>query len=390
MRLLAFAMLGALAAGPVAAVPCGGGFPAFITAMKSEAIAEGHVPAKVDAFFAGAVNDESVLRADLAQGVFRKTFEEFSHSLISRGRLERARANAQQYASVFERARKSYGVPPGILLSFWAFETDFGAVQGNFNTRNALVTLAHDCRRPEIFQPQVMAALSLYEKGEFDPQTTKGAWAGEIGMVQMLPKDILERGVDGDGDGRVTLKTSAPDAIMSAAHMLSMFGWHAGQPWLTEVRLPASFDWAKTGLDHQMSVAEWEAMGVKPRAGGLPAGSLSASVLLPQGRKGPAFLVYPNYMVLFDWNKSFIYVTTAAYFATEIEGAPAYDAGHPDPALSAEEMIALQKKLMRHGHDVGKLDGILGAATRAAVQQEQVRLGLPADGWPTQELLGRL
>lgn len=391
MRPSALALLAGLAlAGPAAAlVPCGGSFPAFLAAMKSEALAEGHSQAAVDAFFAGAAEDQGVLKADRGQGFFRKSFLEFSKALISRSRIERGRANAKTYAAVFSRAEKAYGVPPGILLAFWAFETDFGAVQGTFNTRNALVTLAHDCRRPDVFQPQVMAALTLYERGEFALDTT-GAWAGEIGQVQMLPKDILERGVDGDGDGRVTLKTSAPDAIMSAAHMLSMFGWQPGQPWMVEVRMPESFDWAKTGLDTSLPVSQWAAMGVRARAGALPAGGLAASVLLPQGRKGPAFLVFDNYRVLFQWNKSFIYVTTAAYFATLMQGAPPYDEGHPDPALPADAMMALQRKLAARGYQVGAIDGILGAATRVAVQKEQERLGLPADGWPTQELIGRL
>jgi hypothetical protein len=129
-------------------------------------------------------------------------------------------------------------------------------------------------------------------------------------------------------------------------------------------------------------------MGVTPKEGSLA--NLPASLLLPQGRKGPAFLVYPNYKVLFEWNKSFVYVTTAAYFAARIQGAAPYTAGKPDPALSAEQMVSLQKKLAKMGHNVGKIDGVLGAATRAAVQAEQKRLGLPADGWPTADLLAQL
>lgn len=390
MRLSILAALAALAAPPVAAAPCGGSFPAFLSAMTAEAVAAGHPKASVDAFFADAQEDPKVLRADRGQGFFKKTFIDFSRNLISRARLDRGAINAKRYASVFARAQHDYGVPPGMLLSFWAFETDYGAVQGDFNTRNALVTLAHDCRRPDIFQPQVMAALTLYEQGEFDPDTTTGAWAGEIGMVQMLPKDILERGVDGDGDGKVTLKTSAPDAIMSAAHMLSMFGWKPDQPWLVEIRVPDGLDWSKTGLDKTQTVSQWAAQGVKARTGMLPSGGLAASVLLPQGRKGPAFMMFDNYKVLFQWNKSFVYVTTAAYFATRLEGAPEFDPGTPDPVLSDDAMTALQRKLVARGHDVGKIDGILGSATRAAVQAEQVRLGLPADGWPTQALLDGL
>jgi len=391
MRAIALSLC--LAASPALSAPCGGDFPAFLTAMAAEARAAGAPEEAITRFFEGAAQDPAVLKADRAQGVFRKTFLEFSKSLISKNRLQNGLAKSRELDSIFARAEADYGVPRGILLAFWAFETDFGAVQGDFNTRNALLTLAQDCRRPEIFQPQVLAAITLTGMGDFDPARTTGAWAGEIGMVQMLPKDILERGVDGDGDGLITLKTSAADAILSGAAMLHHHGWRAGEPWLQEVILPETLnaetlDWAKSGLDQAYPASDWAAMGVKPREGAFA--DLPASLLLPQGRKGPAFLAYDNFKTLFEWNKSFVYVTTAAYFATRLEGAAAYAPGHPDPALSGDQMVALQGKLAARGHDVGKIDGILGAATRSAIQKEQTRLGLPADAWPTKELLDGL
>lgn len=383
-----FALLSLLLASPALSAPCGGDFGDFLSAMQAEAVAQGVPLEKAEAFFAGASIDKAVLKADKAQGVFRKTFLDFSQSLISKGRLSTARDKAQALDDIFTRAESEYGVSRGILLAFWAFETDFGQVQGDFNTRNALITLAHDCRRPELFQPQVLAAATLYAMDDFSLDTT-GAWAGEIGMVQMLPKDILERGVDGDGDGLILLKTSQADAILSGARMLQHHGWRPNEPWLAEISVPEDFDWSLTGLETEKPVEDWAALGVTSRNGPLAPG-LSASILLPQGRKGPAFLVYPNYRVLFEWNKSFVYVTTAAYFGTRIEGAEPYSAGNPDPALELDAMKALQEKLTGLGYDVGKVDGILGAGTRAAVQKEQVRLGLPADGWPTLDLLGAL
>jgi len=205
----------------------------------------------------------------------------------------------------------------------------------------------------------------------------------------MLPDDILRNGVDGDGDGHVRLKTSAADALMSGAKMLRGLGWRPGEPWLQEITVPAELDWAQTGLNHELTTAEWERRGVKARSGALARG-LRGSVLLPMGRKGPAFIAYPNFRVYFEWNKSFVYVTTAAYFATRLEGAPVYDPGNPEPGLGDKEMKALQTKLAARGHDVGKIDGILGERTREAVQTEQSRLGLPADAWPTRALLDRL
>ncbi len=299
-----------------------------------------------------------------------------------------AKAKSATLDALFSRAQTDFGVGRGILLAFWAFETDFGQIQGDFNTRDALLTLAHDCRRPEIFQPQVLAAIALHSRGDL-PTDTTGAWAGEIGQVQMLPRDILERGQDGDGDGHVTLKTSSADAILSGAALLRHHGWRANEPWLTEVTVPDGLDWSLSGLHTEQPTESWAALGVVARAGSLPPG-LPASLILPQGRKGPAFLAYPNFRVLFQWNKSFTYVLTAAYFATKIEGAQPYAAGAPDPGLTPDQMRALQERLAARGHDVGEIDGILGAGTRDAVQKEQARLGLPADAWPTLDLLNAL
>ncbi len=369
---------------------CGGSFPGFVQGLKDQALSEGHSKSDVDRFFASARQDPKVLKADRAQGVFQMPFVDFSRRLISKNRIDRGRRNASKYDAVFDRIETEYGVPRGVLLAFWAFETDYGAFQGDFNTLNALVTLAHDCRRPELFRPQIFAALKLYERGDFDPKRTTGAWAGEIGMVQMLPEDILHNGVDGDGDGKVLLKKSAPDALMSGAKMLSSLGWKAQEPWLQEVLLPASLDWSKTGVNKSRPIAEWAELGVVPRSGQFASQSLSADVILPQGRNGPAFVAYPNFHVFFEWNQSFVYVLTAAYFATRLEGAEIYNAGKPDVGLTGSQMKQLQSKLQTRGHDVGKIDGILGAGTRAAVQSEQARLGLPADAWPTPELLSSL
>ena len=371
-------------------LPCGGGFGQFISGLQQEAVTLGHDPATVQRFFSGVQQSDSVLRADKRQGIFQDPFITFSRKLISQSRLDKGRQMSDRYDAVFDRIEGEFGLSRGVLLAFWAFETDFGAFQGDFNTVNALVTLAHDCRRPEIFRPQIFAALGLYENGDLDPRTTTGAWAGEIGMVQMLPKDILENGVDGDGDGRVTLKTSAPDALVSGGKMLSHLGWRPNEPWLQEVVLPADLEWFDTGMHMTKTVAEWEQLGVRGRSGPLDDGRLQASIVIPQGRKGPAFIAYPNFSVYFEWNQSFTYVLTAAYFGTRLSGAPVYDAGNPETGLSGEQMKRLQSKLAARGYDVGKVDGILGAGTRAAVRAVQRELGMPADAWPTPALLNRL
>ena len=374
----------------LASATCGTDWASFIKNVKQEAVAQGYPRPLVTRFFDGAAQDPKVIKADRQQGVFQKDFINFSNALISENRLVHAQKNAAKYATTFDRVSRDYGIPPGVLLAFWAFETDFGVNQGNFNALNAQLTLSHDCRRPDLFRPQVFAALELYKRGDFDPRETQGAWAGEIGMIQMLPKDILDSGTDGDGDDQVALQSSAEDALMSGGHMLRRLGWQAGAPWLQEIEVPKNLDLTLTGLDKSLPVSRWQAFGVTGRHGPLQPSAGQASVLLPVGHKGPAFLTYRNFNVYFEWNQSLVYVTTAAYFATLLSGAPRFDPGTPDTGLTGQEMQALQQKLMARGHDVGKIDGILGSKTRAAVQAEQERFNLPADAWPTPSLLNRL
>ncbi|MBL4873178.1 MAG: lytic murein transglycosylase [Rhodobacteraceae bacterium] len=378
-------------ASPVLAqsVPCGGSFSSFLNGVRTEALAAGYSQRATDDLLKSAELDPNVLSRDRAQGVFKQTFLEFSQRSISSYRMTNGAKNMDRYVSVFDRARSEFGVPAEVIAAFWALETDYGAVQGDFNTVNALATLAHDCRRPELFRPQLLAAIKMVENGDLDPDTTTGAWAGEIGQVQMLPEDILTKGVDGDGDGHVRLKTSAPDAILTAASLINALGWAAGEPWLIEVTTTDNTHWAKSGLRTKLPVSEWEAMGLRARSGNMPSDEVYASLLAPQGRNGPKFLAFRNFDVYLKWNQSFIYSTTAAYLATRLGGAARYDAGTPDQGLDDPQMKQLQTILEERGYDVGKVDGILGARTRNAVQAEQIRMGLPADAWPTPEFLAR-
>jgi lytic murein transglycosylase len=368
---------------------CGNTFENFLTKLKEEAVSKGHDIGTVDKFFAQATLDPKVLKADRSQTIFRKSFFEFSRAVISTHRLQQAAINRKRFKNAFDQIHYIYGIPKEILLTFWALETDFGLFQGEYNTLNALLTLSHDCRRPSLFRPQIFAALELYTQKGFDPEQTKGAWAGEVGMLQMLPLDLLEYGVDGDNDGKIDIRTSAIDALYSTARKLASMGWKRDEPWLLEVRVPEKMDWRKTGLDTTLPLIEWEKMGVWPRLGNFQNYD-EVSLILPMGRKGPAFLIYPNFRVLSKWNNSSVYITTAAYFATLLNGEPRYRLGSPQPILSLEEMVMLQKKLEQKGYDVGGVDGILGAKTRKAVKQEQLRMKIPADGWPTKNMLNKI
>lgn len=388
--LLPFAVvIGVLAAAGARAQECGGDFSAWLNGVERQAAQSG-VGSRGIRFLSQAQIDRKVLSRDRAQGVFTQDFLTFSGRMVNSYRLKNGAALMKKYASVFRRAQSEFGVPAPVITAFWALETDFGAVQGDFSTLDALATLAYDCRRPQLFRPQLIALAQLVDLRVL-PEDVQGAWAGEIGQVQMLPEDYLNYGRDGDGDGRVDLRNDPADVILTAGNFIRSLGWRPGEPWLEEVRIPSNLPWHQTGRVNRLPRSQWAAWGVKKRDGSaLEDDSLPAALVLPMGRKGPAFLAFPNYDVYLEWNQSFVYTMTAAYLATRLAGAPRYDSGDPDPGLSPRQMRALQQKLEARGHDVGKIDGVLGAGTRAAVRIEQDRLGLPADGWPTSELLARL
>ena len=218
-----------------------------------------------------------------------------------------------------------------------------------------------------------------------------GAWAGELGQTQLLPSDYLGSGVDFDGDGRINLKGSVPDVLATTGKFIAGLGWRAGEPWLQEVSVPAKLPWDQADLAIQHPRAQWAKWGVTARGGkALKADGLPASLILPMGRKGPAFLAYPNFRVYLEWNQSLVYCTTAAYYATRLAGAPKVKHNSADPGLNLAQTKQLQTLLAARGYDVGKIDGIIGAGTRAAVKAVQMQLGLPADSWPTQKLLASL
>jgi lytic murein transglycosylase len=297
----------------------------------------------------------------------------------------------RRYASVFARVEQRFGVPPAVITALWGLETDFGANIGNVPTLTALATLAYDCRRPELFATQLTAALQIVQRGDLAPSQMRGAWAGELGQTQFLPTDYVSRAVDFDGDGKRDLIHSVPDVLASTANDLASFGWRRGQPWLQEVRVPAPLPWQEADLTIRHPRSYWVRLGVTARGGRLPADGLEASLLLPMGRGGPAFLAYPNFAVFTQWNKSLVYATTAAYFATRLNGAPPIARGDGGAGgLSVAQTRELQTALARRGFSVGKIDGVLGEQTRVAVRAMQIKYGLPADAYPTPALLSRL
>jgi lytic murein transglycosylase len=249
--------------------------------------------------------------------------------------------------------------------------------------------LAYDCRRPEKFRAELLDALRIVQRGDLTPDEMRGPWAGEMGQTQFIASIYLKYGIDFDGDGRADLIHSVPDALASAANYLAGLGWRRGEPWLKEARVPERMDWAEADLSVEHPVSEWQQKGVRIADGSSVPGGLSAALLLPMGRNGPAFLAFQNFKVYLEWNQSLVYCTTVAYLATRIDGAPAVYRGNVVP-FGYEPTKELQTLLRTRGFYSGDVDGKLGLATRASVRKAQQKFGLPADAYPSPELIARL
>jgi lytic murein transglycosylase len=389
----AVVLLAMLLAGPATA-RCRntGSFNVWLAQFKKDALAQGISPRVLAAAAPDLKFDPAIIRRDQGQAIFNLTFLQFSDRLIAGYRMQNGRAAMKKHAAVFARVEKAYGVPAPVLTAFWGLESDFGKVFGKYNILTALTTLAYDCRRPDFFREQLIAALRIVQRGDQRVQGMIGDWAGEFGGMQFTAGDYLKNAVDFDGDGRRDLIKSIPDTLASGANFLVHLGWQRGQPWLQEVRVPQNLPWQEADLNIQHPVSQWKAWGVRAAHGKLAADDLRASLLLPMGRHGPAFLAYPNFKAFLGWNSAFVYSTTVAYFATRLAGAPVVDhrAATTVRPLTTSQMMELQRLLNKHGFDAGDVDGKLGSGTRGAVKKAQLKVGLPADSWPTTELLARL
>jgi lytic murein transglycosylase len=382
-------------AGPAeAALTCRAGtsFERWLDGVKHEAAAAGISGAAIARALDGVVLDHSVLRRDHGQGVFQQSFLQFSERMTAAGRYQNGLKQLKAQAALFAKIEQRTGVPPAVVAALWGLESDYGAYKGGtFKIIQAVASLAYDCRRSEFFREQLIDAIRIVERGDLPPSEMIGNWAGELGPTQFTPSDYFKHGLDMDGDGRVDMVHSVPDALGSAANLLTSFGWKRGQPWLQEVRVPAQLPWDQADLAIQHPRAQWVRWGVTAAYGQLPGDNLPASLVLPMGRHGPAFLAYPNFQAYLKWNAAFVYSTTAAYFGTRLAGAPPVGKGNaPVVVPTTAQVQQLQRLLIARKLMTGEADGRVGSATRAAVKQAQIKVGLPADSYPTQELIERL
>jgi len=315
----AFALMAAILAGlpgtALAQANCQntGSFDAWLANFKKEALAKGISPSAIAAASPYLVLDQRIINIDRGQRFFAQNFVEISDKMLGYGRLPGGIAHIKKNEALFAREEKEFGVPASVITAFWGLESDFGAGQGKDLAIKSLATLAYDCRRSDMFRGHLFDALRLIERGDLRADEMIGSWAGELGQTQMMPSEYMAHAVDYDGDGRRNLIKSVPDVIGSTGKYLVHLGWRRGEPWLQEVRVPQNLPWKEADLSIQHPRSQWAAWGVTFANGKpLPADNLPASVVLPVGRFGPAFLAYDNFQAYLKWNQSLNYSLTAA------------------------------------------------------------------------------
>ena len=368
-------------------------FAGCLSDFRQQARSSGISPEVIDSSFATIALSDRVLELDRAQPEFVSTFADYFNRRVTQARVEQGRALLAEHRELLSRVSQQYGVAPQYLVAFWGLETNFGSFFGRMQVLDSLATLACDPRRRDYFTGELMQALRIIEEGAIAPERMEGSWAGAMGHVQFMPSAFVQYAVDYDGDGKRDLWNSLPDAMASAAHFLGELGWREGERWGREVSLPEGFPYLEAGLNNERPLAEWQELGVRRADGSrLPVADMQASLLVPSGHQGPAFLVYHNFEVIMRWNRSEFYALAVGRLADRIAGTGRLLNPPPEDAmrLRRAQIEQLQAQLNAKGFDAGEPDGIVGPATRRAISRFQHEQGLVADGFPGRPVLTRL
>jgi membrane-bound lytic murein transglycosylase B len=368
-------------------------FSAWLEGLRQEARAKGISDATLHEALDDLQPIPRVIELDQKQPEFTQTFWHYLDARVTEDRIERGRMLREIHAELLDSIAEKYGVQPRFLMAFWGLETNFGDYLGGFPVIGSLATLAHDPRRSDFFRSELLEALSIIDNGHISADEMIGSWAGAMGQPQFMPSTFVRFAVDADNDGRRDIWHSLPDVFASAANFLAKSGWQKDKTWGREVKLPPDFPLELTGLEVEKSLAAWQVLGVKKINGeDLPAVNVSGSILLPAGYGGPAFLVYNNYRVILQWNRSDLYAIAVGYLADRIAGSGPLATVRPasEQRLSRNQVEKIQQLLSTRGFDPGPIDGVIGSQTRQAIKEFQRTAKLPADGHPSPELLEEL
>lgn len=367
-------------------------FSAWVDDFRRDAQAQGINAATLEQAFCGVRYLPEVVERDRSQAEFTRSVWDYLDTAISPSRVARGQDRLFETRALADAAAERHGVPAPILVAIWGMESNYGSNQGSLSVIDALATLGFEGRRAAWARGQLLAALKILQSGDITRARMIGSWAGAMGQTQFLPSNFLAYAVDADGDGRRDIWDSIADVLASTAHFLARSGWRADQPWGFEVRLPPGFDVARADADIRQGSAGWSAEGLRSIDGAPLPDLPDAAVLLPAGARGPAFLVGPNFRAILRYNNATSYALAVGLLARQLAGGPGVQAPWPRElrALARDEILAMQAELNRRGFDSGAPDGMAGPATRAALRAYQRSIGLPADGYPTPDLLQRL
>ncbi len=369
------------------------GYDAWVASFRGRAEAAGISRATLDAAFRGAGFLPGVVERDRNQTEFTRTTEDYLAIVASDEKVARGRAAFAQRRALLAEIEERLGVPAQIVAAIWGVESQFGTRRGDIPVISATSTLAYDGRRGSFFESQLLATLRILERGDTTPARLTGSWAGAMGHTQFIPTTYQSYAVDFRGDGKRDIWSDDPtDALASAAAYLARSGWTRARAWGLEVTVPQGFDAALAGRDKGRAVSEWAAMGVRPAAGGRLPDHGAASVLLPAGPGGPAFMVFSNFNTLLRYNNSENYALGVGHLSDRLAGGgPLRGRFPPDEnGLTIEDRKEIQRRLTARGHDTGGADGVLGKKSEAAIRDWQAAQGMAVTGRPSREMLAQL
>jgi len=367
-------------------------FDEWVEELRAEALSLGIRAETLEALDTLEAPLEKVLEYDNSQPEFVQTFTRYLNLRVTARQVERGQALLDEHADLLAEVQAKYNVQPHYLAAFWAIESNFGSATGGFSVLQALATLAYDPRRAQFFRDQLITALRILDAGHIGAERMTGSWAGAMGQLQFMPSVFFSYGVDGDGDGRIDIWNSLPDIFHSAANFLSQSGWQGDERWGREVILPANFDYSLTGVSERRLLESWRALGIRQVSGAaLPVADMEASVILPAGADGPAFLAYGNYRATLAYNPSTFYALTVGHLADRFSGSgPIQRMPVNEQAMSLADVRELQELLNLAGFDSGEPDGRVGRQTRSAIRAYQERAQLRMDAYASKALLERL
>ncbi len=373
--------------------PTEAGLQAWVADFRGRALTQGISAATFDAAMQPVYFLPDVVERDRKQDEFTKTIWDYLDKAVSDDRIAGGQKALKKHAELLGHIETTYGVDKHIVLAIWGLESAFGAVRGDVYTPSALATLAYEGRRAAFFQGELLAALHILQAGSVTPENMVGSWAGAMGHTQFMPTSFLSLAVDFNGKGKPDVWGDDPtDSLASTAAYLARFGWKSGMRWGDEVTLPKGFDFGISGDRTQRPLTAWAALGILDANGNpLPTDGW-ASLLLPAGARGPAFLIQDNFAVIEAYNKADAYVIAVGHLADRIAGADPFRAQWPRDlrALTLPERKELQQRLLDSGVYAGEADGKVGPLTIAAVKAFQRQQGLTPDGYPSLDLLVKL